>query len=452
MSWRWPLLFAAVPAAAVALFGAGLFAPPDWPRVAALVLSAAVAGVLPALIVRRLYALPLRQLADRLAALNAPGQRVYVDGAGPVRVLAQTLNALGERLGERFDRLEGDRRRLSGILGGMIEGVVAVDDGERIAFANRQAGELLGFDPARAEGKKFWEVVRQRKVWDVVLEASGARQPRRAELDWPGSPARSLALYAAPLAGDVAAGLILVVHDVSDLRRLERLRQEFVANVSHELKTPLAVIKACTETLLDGAAADADHRGTFLAQIDEQADRLHALILDLLSLARIESGDESFEAEAIALADLAAECVERHRSRAEAKHVRLAGVPPTNNGRPVTAWADHDAVATILDNLVDNAIKYTPEGGHVDVRWGGGAGTAWLEVADTGVGIPEADLPRVFERFYRVDKARARELGGTGLGLTIVKRLAQTLGGSVAARSTPGHGSVFTVRLPDGPG
>jgi len=444
-------MFAAAPAVAVALFGAGLFAPADWPRVAALVGSAAVAGVVPALVVRRLYALPLRQLSDRLGALNEPGQRVYVDGASPVRVLAQALNDWGERLGSRFERLEGDRRRLSGILGGMIEGVVAVDDGERIAFANRQAGELLGFDPARAEGKKFWEVVRQRKVWDVVLEASGARQPRRAEFDWPGSPTRSLALYAAPLAGDVAAGLILVVHDVSELRRLERLRQEFVANVSHELKTPLAVIKACTETLLDGAAADADHRGTFLSQIDEQADRLHALILDLLSLARIESGDESFESESIVLADLAAECVERHRSRAEAKHVRLVGVPPAN-GRPVSAWADHDAVATILDNLVDNAIKYTPEGGQVDVRWGGGAGSAWLEVADTGVGIPEADLPRVFERFYRVDKARARELGGTGLGLTIVKRLAQTLGGSVSARSTPGRGSVFTVRFPDGPG
>jgi two-component system phosphate regulon sensor histidine kinase PhoR len=250
-------------------------------------------------------------------------------------------------------------------------------------------------------------------------------------------------VYAAPLASE-ADGLIVVLQDVSEIKRLERLRQEFVANVSHELKTPLAVIKASTETLIDGAADDPVHRRAFLDQIDEQSNRLHALILDLLALARIEGAEAAPEPTAVPLHQCAAEAVERHRNRASAKGVELK----VADAPPVTAWTDEEAVEIILDNLIDNAIKYTPEGGSIVVSSGSGGESSWLEVSDTGVGIPESDLPRVFERFYRVDKARSRELGGTGLGLSIVKRLAQANGGSVTARSSPGRGSAFVVRLP----
>jgi two-component system phosphate regulon sensor histidine kinase PhoR len=243
---------------------------------------------------------------------------------------------------------------------------------------------------------------------------------------------------------------VLVLHDTSELRRLERVRQEFVANVSHELKTPLAVIKVTVETLLAGAADDPAHRVGFLEQIDEQTDRLHALILDLLSLARIESGAEALEFQAVELEQAAQDCLERHRARAEAKGVDL-DAEPLSAAAPVTAWADEEALGTILDNLVDNAIKYTPAGGRVRVRWRAADGEACLEVEDTGVGIPERDQSRVFERFYRVDKARARELGGTGLGLSIVKHLAQVMQGTVGVRSTVGRGTTFTVRLPVGP-
>jgi signal transduction histidine kinase len=237
--------------------------------------------------------------------------------------------------------------------------------------------------------------------------------------------------------------------DREKLRRLERLRQEFVANVSHELKTPLAVITACVETLLDGAADDAPARAAFLAQVAEQADHLHALILDLLSLARVESGAEVFDFQDVALAEAVPACLERHRAHADSKrHLLETIVPAEGHALSVMAWADEEAVGQILDNLVDNAVKYTPEGGRIQVRWWAEDGQACLEVADSGIGIPEADLPRVFERFYRVDKARSRELGGTGLGLAIVKHLAQAMRGSVAARSRPGQGSTFTVRLP----
>jgi two-component system phosphate regulon sensor histidine kinase PhoR len=240
-------------------------------------------------------------------------------------------------------------------------------------------------------------------------------------------------------------GVVLVLHDTSELRRLERLRQEFVANASHELKTPLSVIKVNVETLLDGAMEDEQHRVGFLEQIARQSDRLHALILDLLSLARIESGDQVLDFQPVALEGVLRACVERHRPRAEAHHQTL-----TIEAGPagVVLWADEDAVDQVLDNLLDNALKYTPDGGEVRLRWSVNEGHGSFQVADTGIGIPPGDLPRIFERFYRVDRARSRELGGTGLGLSIVKHLTQAMNGSVNAASELGKGSVFTVSLP----
>ncbi len=220
-----------------------------------------------------------------------------------------------------------------------------------------------------------------------------------------------------------------------------------MANVSHELKTPLSVIKACAETLQDGAAEDPEHRGTFLERISDQADRLNALILDLLSLARIESGEEAFEMRAVLLQPAVADCLERHRARAEAKRQQLAAEAPAD-ANSLAAWVDEEALGQILDNLVENAVKYTPEESRITVRWRIDGDQVELEVADTGQGIPEADLPRIFERFYRVDKARSREMGGTGLGLAIVKHLAQAMKGSVRASSRVGQGTTFVVRLP----
>jgi two-component system phosphate regulon sensor histidine kinase PhoR len=230
------------------------------------------------------------------------------------------------------------------------------------------------------------------------------------------------------------------------------------------LKTPLAVIKACVETLVDGAVEDEANRGGFLQQIAEQADHLHALILDLLSLARIESGSASFEFETVNLEALVAQCLERHSSRAIGKRQTLEvghsangaahKLEPASNSLVAAApiaWADHEAVSQILENLVDNALKYTPEEGNIWVRYGGDGDQVVLEVEDTGIGIPERDLPRIFERFYRADKARSRELGGTGLGLSIVKHLVQSMHGSVRASSRPGKGTTFEVRLPRAP-
>jgi two-component system phosphate regulon sensor histidine kinase PhoR len=425
---------------------------------------------------------PLQDLtegAERIAA-GSYGHKVYVAGNDEAAALARTFNRMSERLAGQFAQLEEDRQQLRAILSGMIEGVVALDARQHILFVNDRAAQLLEFRPGPAVGRKFWEVVRHPALQSIVKRALDLPEPYQEELNWHGPAIRSLTVHAARLTGAPSRGIILVLHDTTELRRLEQIRQEFVANVSHELKTPLSVIKACIETLLDGAADDPQHRGPFLERIAEQADRLHALILDLLSLARIESGTEAFEFQAVPLGPVVAACLERHRARAEAKGQTLVAIPPEDDKvtrwqgdkgteemqpdcpspchhvtlspcHPLTAWADEEAVGQILDNLVDNAVKYTPPGGRIAVRWRAENGQACLEVEDTGIGIAETDLPRIFERFYRVDRARSRELGGTGLGLAIVKHLVQAMHGSVVAASQPGQGTRFTVRLPRPP-
>lgn len=384
--------------------------------------------------------------ADKLGEGHG-GQRVFSEEQDDFGATVRAFNRMSERLDARIARLEEDRQQLRTILSGMVEGVVALDSAQRILYANERATQLLGLPWQAPVGRRLWEVVRQRPLLDVVQRALESSEPQREELGWNGSSIRSLTVHAARLPGLPPRGAVLVLHDTTELRRLERLRQEFVANVSHELKTPLSVIKVCVETLLDGAMDDPHHRRQFLEQLDSQSNRLHALILDLLSLARIESGDELFDFKSISISEIVEDCLERHRPRAEAKEQVLEVVPP-EDGESLAVWADEEALEQILDNLLDNAVKYTPPQGRVSVRWRREGEQVCLEVADSGIGIPEADLPRIFERFYRVDKARSREMGGTGLGLSIVKHLSQAMQGSVRAASRPGQGTTFTVCLP----
>jgi two-component system phosphate regulon sensor histidine kinase PhoR len=430
---------------------------------------------------------PVRELTEaaRRICQGEQSPHVSLDAVGEVAVLGQTFNNMSDHLADRIARLEEDRQQLRTILSGMVEGVVALDAEQRILFVNDRATQLLELTAHNPVGRRLWEVVRLRALLDVVQHALAHPEPSQQEITWPGAAPRSLTVHAARLPGTPPRGAVLVLHDTSELRRLERLRQDFVANVSHELKTPLSVIKACVETLLLGAVDDAQHRGVFLERIAEQGDRLYALILDLLSLARIESGGELFAPVEVPVATAVQACLERHRARAESRHqsLTMAGpkphkaenwdadrflverAPPENGLRPlfqpdlttqppddgVAVWVDEEAFDQILDNLVDNALKYTPDGGRIHVAWQPEGESVCLEVTDTGIGIPEQDLARIFERFYRVDKARSREMGGTGLGLSIVKHLVQAMHGSVGATSRVGEGTTFAVRLPQPP-
>jgi two-component system, OmpR family, phosphate regulon sensor histidine kinase PhoR len=414
----------------------------------------------------------LNAAADAIAAGDYD-HRVYVPGRDELSALAGTLNRMSQSLGARMTQLSQTAARQSTVLGGMIEGVIAVDARQRIVLANEAAGRLYGFRPADIEGRALLEVVRNHALHAAVTTGLATGQPQRLETERIGAPKFHVNIHVQPLPGAPCPGVVLVIHDTTELRRLESIRRDFVANVSHELKTPLSSIKAYTETLRDGSAIDSETRQKFLGRIEEQADRLHHLIMDMLMLARIESDHQAFEITSVDVGEVVRACLEAQRPAAEAKRITLAA--ESNGvlaGESCRVRADREGLREILDNLVDNAIKYTPEGGRVTIGWRcreqGAAATGKasitgdptslnpqpsiliLSVTDTGIGIKPQDQERIFERFYRVDKARSRELGGTGLGLSIVKHLAQAFGGRVAVESTPGQGSTFTVELPVG--
>jgi two-component system phosphate regulon sensor histidine kinase PhoR len=413
-------------------------------------LTSLAALVLASWLARRISQ-PVKELTEsaKRIAHGDYGNKVYASGNDEVGTLARAFNHMSERLASQFAQLDEDRQQLRAILSGMVEGVIALDRDQRIMFVNNRAAQLLEIQAPAVVGRRIWEVFRHRPLQDVVRRALAEGEPCQEELHWNGAVSRNLTVHAAPLTSSPGRGAVLVVHDTSDLRRLERLRQDFVANVSHELKTPLSVIKACVETLQDGAKDDPQHRDIFLEQITDQSERLHALILDLLSLARIESGEDQFDFQTVDLEILVTECLGRHRARAESNRQVLEACAPS--GDRVFAWADEEAIGQILENLVDNALKYTPTEGTIRVRWGLEGDQVRLEVEDTGIGIAERDLQRVFERFYRADKARSRQLGGTGLGLAIVKHLAQAMHGSARAASQLGKGSTFSVFIPQAP-
>jgi two-component system phosphate regulon sensor histidine kinase PhoR len=401
-------------------------------------------------------------IADVARGLRAMGKGlkahlVLASAPGPIGSLVRTFNAAAAEVQGRAEALDRDRQQLLVVLEAMDEAVIAVDARRRLLFANASAARLFGLEDAAA-GRLVAELIRSPQVQDAVDETLRLAGPNayQGELTLPGRDAamrghnRSLSVRGTPLPGRPSPGVVLVFHDVTELRRLERMRQDFVANASHELKTPLAAIKAYNETLLDWALHDETVNTRFLKRIDEQVERLNQLILDLLSLARIESGQELFEHTPLPLVPVVRACVEAHRGRAEAKGLTL-DFDHEGLDEDAQVMADEEAIRQIVDNLVDNAIKYTPLGRSVSVSCWGDHDEACIQVVDTGIGIPRDDLPRIFERFYRVDKARSRELGGTGLGLSIVKHLVGSIDGQIDVSSRVGSGSRFTVHLPRRP-
>ncbi len=369
--------------------------------------------------------------------------------------LAAALDVMAGNLRERMAAVESDRNKVLAILGSMVEGVIAVDKDERVVHMNEIAGHLLRLTPAAAVGRRIWEVTRVVEVCEILDAArrgGGEIQGEvRLSAERPGAGGRTLELRASPLRGasDETAGAVVVLHDVTDLRRLEAVRRDFVANVSHELKTPLTAIRGLVETLIDDPAMRALTRERFFEKIRDQSGRLSALVSDLLTLARIESQEAPPERRPLDLRGPLRDCAARFGPSCEKKGIALSLDLPD---APASVRADDESVRQILDNLTDNAVKYTPAGGRIwlAVRADGQARSSEvvLEVRDTGIGIEPRDQERVFERFYRVDKARSRELGGTGLGLSIVKHLALSLEGRVSVQSTPGHGSTFRIHLP----
>jgi len=325
----------------------------------------------------------------------------------------------------------------------MIEGVIAVDNDENILFANEAASELLDFGDRDVTDRPVWECVRSDTVRTVVRQAMSG-QERFVECQLPRHET-IVEIEATPLAQDPCTGVVLVFHDVTELRRLENIRRDFASNVSHELKTPLTIIQTSVETLLDGAVDDPDFARRFLNRMDEQGHKLHELIEDLLQLARIESREQSFDVTSVSVLGTVELLVDELTALSETRNVSLK---IESDDSDVNVRADERAFRTILENLLSNGLKYTPEGGRVGISWTVDADHALIGVSDTGVGISRENQTRIFERFFRADKARTREIGGTGLGLAIVKHLASTFKGEVTVESGVGRGSTFTLRIP----
>jgi two-component system phosphate regulon sensor histidine kinase PhoR len=383
-----------------------------------------------------------RRMSEGDFAVHAP-----VGSPDEIGSLGRALNVMAGRLRDKIRDLEREQAKATAILEGMVEGVIAVDGHNLIALMNERVRAIFSLGPGPVAGRPFLEVIRNADLHEVLRQTRGDDAVARRELSLSTPVERRLQVNAVRLAlGGDEVGVLMVLHDVSELRRLEQVRTEFIANVSHELRTPLTAILGYLETLLSGALEEPEHARKFLEIVHRHTERLGRLLNDLTDLSNIELGKVSLRLQPTSLADTVESVLTIILPKAEAGEVRLTSEVPRD--LPLVR-ADHDRLAQILINLVDNAVKFTPPGGHVAVQARReGADMIGVAVADTGVGIPRVDLPRVTERFYRVDRARSRELGGTGLGLAIVKHLVLAHGGELAIESEFGRGTVvsFTLR------
>lgn len=418
-----------------------------WFGVAALLI-----GLVCVAFIARWLANPMKRIereAAALAAGNLDG-RIHDDGPLEVRRLAETLNAMSRELRTRLESQRRARTEIETILASMAEGVVAVDDKERVLLMNRAASELLGLPAPLESGAQLWESIRFPELERSLRAALAGGGAWHGDATSPRQDGRMLSVSVAPVAASSRTsaalhGAVALMSDVTAIRRLEQVRIDFVANVSHELRTPLAAVIGALETLDDPEQGD-EVRVRFLDIAHRNAARLQAIVSDLLDLSSIEAEGDRMAVEPVRIDAPLRTAASALSGAAEAKGVKL-DLPPLLSA-PVLVNGNNQRLEQVFTNLLENAIKYTPSGGRVSAHLRPSAREVSIDVQDTGVGIPKVHLPRVFERFYRVDRSRSRDMGGTGLGLAIVKHVLRAHGGQVSVKSEEGRGTTFTVTLP----
>jgi two-component system, OmpR family, phosphate regulon sensor histidine kinase PhoR len=386
----------------------------------------------------------LKEFTERASAGDfTPLERDH--GHDELANLADKLGRAAAGLGQTIRTLTDERNRSSAILGSMVEGVAVVTADERILYCNWAFEQILELPAGSSQGRTLVEALRQADLVALARQALSGVEELTGELEVGTVRHRNFSVTAAPVRAAGANGAVLVLHDITELRRLERVRRDFVANVSHEFKTPLTAIQGFAETLLSGALDDKANRQRFVEIIREHARRLARLTDDLLKLSRIEAGRLELEIRPIRVDALVNGCVETARLNAQARgleiHVDLQENTPAVRG-------DGAQLGEVLQNLLDNAQQYTPSGGKIEVKARSNGQDVVFTVTDTGIGIPESDLERIFERFYRVDAARSREAGGTGLGLAIARHIVEAHGGRIWVESAVGQGSRFHFSIP----
>jgi len=392
---------------------------------------------------------PLRKMsimASEIAQGNFD-RKITIKTRDEVRELADAFNYMTEKLKKTINELEDGKGKMKAILTNMFDGIIAIDKKRRIILTNPSVEKILGIEQKNTIGQHLMEVVRNHKLMDFFNEVFKKESPvfKEMKVIYPGE--RFLRLHLSPIRMEDGRiiGAVAVIRDITQLRKLERIRKDFVANVTHELKTPLTSITGFVETLLDGYFKDPEVTKKFLEIIDFESKRLHNLINDILDLSRIETGKVEFKAEKVNLKEVCQETLKIFNKRIKEKQMDITVNIPENLSQVLgdKRWLEH-----VLMNLIDNAIKYTPPEGKIEIFAKEKKYFVEVAVRDTGIGIPKKHIDRIFERFYRVDKARSREEGGTGLGLSIVKHIVKNMGGEIWVESEPGKGSTFIFTLP----
>jgi two-component system phosphate regulon sensor histidine kinase PhoR len=444
-----PLVLVGWMVAAMMVVGAGLTWGWSWWSVGVLglgLLSGAYAFTWKAWVQTRETEKKLRaSLVDLQKVIDSPVGRSSLPTVP--ELLGAELEETANQIKKRMGNLEEERAKISAIVQNLVEGVVAFDPQGQVLFSNSSACRILGLDEPQLQGRPVWEVIRNKELAELVERCRDLPLNERqgAEIDIHAPVRMTIEVYGLPFPlANQKKGSAIVFHDVTQLRRLEQVRAEFIDNVSHELRTPLAAIIGYLETLVDEPTLETPNNRKFVNVAHQHAKRLSRLVDDLRSLSEIESGKVILRGEAVGLKDLVEEVSEMFQPETQKKHLHLSNQIEED----ARVWADRDRVIQILLNLVDNAMKYTPEGGSISFDTQRQNERILLHVNDTGQGISSTDLPRITERFYRVDRARSREEGGTGLGLSIVKHLVQLLGGQLRIQSELGKGTSIEIDLP----
>jgi len=415
------------------------------PLLAASIVILALAVSLSYLFVRSfsLRVTALRSYVERLLDPELSGEELPAadDELGK---LARSLQRTAPRVRELVESLQLEGARREAILASMVEGVLAVDKDFRVIFCNDSFARIVGARLPAVPGMPLLELVRDPGLREIITTVLETGQPIDRRLTLPVAEAHSFEVLAGPLAGASTRGVLAILHDVTRLERLERVRKDFVANVSHELRTPLAAISGYAETLLNGALEDQENNRRFVEIILAQTTRLGNIASDLLALSELESTARTDQTQPVSVRSALESALRTVESAARLRGVRLlcANLPD------IAVMGQQLRLEQVFVNLLDNAVKFNRPNGEVQVEMRRKNGVVNVKIADTGIGIPSEDLPRIFERFYRVDKARSRALGGTGLGLSIVKHAIEQMGGTIHVDSRLGEGTEFSIDIP----
>jgi len=397
----------------------------------------------------RTITLPIRGLTKRAAAMAGGdfSQLIDVHSNDEIGELAGTFNFLTTRLKETLQEISAEKNKVETLLKYLRDGIIAINKEGEIIHLNPAAQELLKFTGVQAEPESFGKEILGKFFGNGEVEellSSKVSQTKEVELEVDGE--KILQMHIAPIKeSEHLQGYLLVLHDVTKERAFSRLQQEFVADVSHELRTPLTTIKSYVETLLNGAQENPLIRGRFLQVLEKETERMVKLVRDLLVLSQLDYQKANWTREKSDLITLVEEVLEQIEMEAKSKGINLRRKMP---GVKVKVFLDRDKIKQVILNLLDNAVKFTPSGGRVDVEVTKDESFAFVSIRDTGIGIPAEDIPRVFDRFYRVDKTRSRESGGTGLGLSIARKIIRASGGKITLSSVPEKGTEVTFSLP----